>query len=266
MAIPIYRFPSDITLINLGDIHLGHKHCDHTFFERIIEWIRLQPDNVRWISTGDMCESAIRQSIGDPHHSMAPDEEINMLADYLAPIAKQCLGFVSSNHSRRIQKEGMSWDDTFNDKLQLRGKVDHRLYLGDLAVIKIVANSLSYFVLLHHGMGGGRLRGSKIINLERLSLLYPALDCYLSGHTHSYATFRNSFFFVDRKRNITCNCDSTYCCTGHFLEYAHDLSYIAQKAIAPMPIGAAKLVFKSHPAGRNEFKDIAVSLMTKTDV
>jgi hypothetical protein len=109
-----------------------------------------------------------------------------------------------------------------------------------------------------HGHGGGRGRGSKAASLERLGKIYGGFDLICQGHTHSYITFDNDYYYLDRKRGLLNTHKSCYVCTGHYIEYSG--SYAQELELDPMPKGSAKISLKANNSGTSNNKQIRVCL------
>lgn len=74
-------------------------------------------------------------------------------------------------------------------------------------------------IVMHHGIGGGRLQGGKANNLERFETVISGADLHLQGHTHTYDFFYNSTQYIDRKRNNKVDYSAAFCTTGHCIRW-----------------------------------------------
>lgn len=142
-----YKFDQSVRIVNLGDIHRGNNNCNTQLLKKNINFIR-DNDDVRWISTGDLLETAIKSSKSSCYEASTPEEELDALAAELEPIRHKCLGFVASNHHNRIKKEsGLNLDKVLADRAKIP-------FLGISAIIKVVCGRCVYFCVMHHGTGG----------------------------------------------------------------------------------------------------------------
>lgn len=250
MKIPKYNFEGDIEVLNLGDIHLGEDACDRKMFQAHIDYI-LENENSYWVSTGDMLNVSVRKGrFSSIYHAMPFDQEFKLFLEMVAPIADKCLGFVGSNHHGRIENEvGLSVDEMIEREVGIP-------YLGDVGILKVTCDRVSYFMAMHHGVGHGRMKGAKINSLERLSQIVPAADIYMQGHTHTYMHFINEFPYIDRKRDKVSHFNSAFVNTGHYLNWED--SYAPKLGLAPAPKGAARLKLKA--GGIGGCKDVRVDL------
>lgn len=252
MNILKYDFSSDIQVVNLGDVHRGDETCDVKAFLRDIEYIRSH-ENCYWVSTGDLLNVALKSSKSNVYTSMSLTKELGIIRKELEPIAKKCLGLVASNHHARLEKDtGLDLDSVICDALGLP-------FLGKIGLINLKVGASCYYVGMHHGLGGGSMRGGKINGLSRLARIIPGADIYLEGHTHSYASFINEVPYIDKKRNTFKSHKAHFVTTGHYLQW--DDSYAQDLKLEPMPIGSAILDIKAGSSGLNEYKRVRADLL-----
>lgn len=246
-----YKFDRSITVVNLGDLHRGNNNFNESLFRKNVKAIESDPD-IYWVSTGDLLETAIKSSKSSCYEASTPEEELDALSAELQPIRKKCLGFVASNHQNRIRKEvGLSLDKVLADRAKIP-------FLGIGAIIKITCGRLSYFIALHHGVGGGT-DGNKVNRAMKLSQNWLGADIYLTGHTHSFAYVRDVQTIVDRKRNKTTDITTHHVCTGHYLEYKG--SYAEDMGLKAKPCGSAAVHLAANNSGQQANKVITVDFM-----
>ena len=247
MKIKTYRFCKGISIINLGDIHRGDKNCDVDAYLKAVEEVRTH-DDLYWLSTGDILNVALKTGASDCYESLSLDEEFAKVEKEIAPIAHKCLGIVSSNHHRRLKNlTGFDLDKQIS-------KVMNIPYLGKLGCINVVCGRSSYFIVLHHGVGFGRKRGSKANNTEMLAELIPGADIYLEGHTHTQDAFINDTAYIDRKRLLLTSFHSHFVTTGHYLQYEN--SYAQDYKLPSRPIGSSIISLKYSIAGTYSVKKV----------
>ena len=245
--IPHYRFADDIELYNIGDAHRGDKACDVSLFLKVIEEVRRNPF-ARWVSTGDLANVALQGSKSGAYYSDNVGQEVEDLSKELAPIADKCLGFVESNHHDRFDRAvGMSLDKLLASFLQIP-------FLGSTGRIVVTCGKASYWISMHHGVGGGRTTGAKANIHDRLMDLSPCFDLMLSGHTHTYLVSPSAQVYPDRKRITVTTLQQWRVTTGHFLDY--DASYAGKLMLREMPKGAAVCHMKSCGVGQTKNKQI----------
>ena len=175
-------------------MHLGSESCNYKKIENIIRYIENEP-SARVVLLGDLFESAIINSKGDPYKSKSLDEEVSLAISLLEPIRDKIIGIVSGNHSRRISR-AVGLDVLYNLSREL-GLEDK--YSPDFLVLKVSLPKTAWYVALHHGVGDGRLKGSKINNLHRMGNVFPNADIILMGHTHDFIMTVDKKYIIDKK-------------------------------------------------------------------
>lgn len=246
MKIKQYKFESTIKLFNIGDLHRAHPNCDEAFFFQIIAMIKDDP-NAYWVSTGDLGELALKDSKGDVYEAGSPQWELDQLTYELGPIAKKCLGFVHSNHHVRVQKaSGVNFDKVLATQLGIP-------YLGKTGVIAITVARCTYYVALHHGVGGGT-RGNKINRAQKFSSQYPGADLYLTGHVHTYDDFPIYQKYIDKKRIAMSKVIAWHQIAGHFLGFED--SYADEKMLEESPVCCGVSELHGCSVGKNDKKKI----------
>jgi hypothetical protein len=235
MDIPIHRFHDGITIMNIGDVHRGDASCNVDLFLKAIDLVLKTPD-MYWVSTGDLLNVALKTGVSDVYTSMSPEKEFQNIKKELAPITGKCLGIVSSNHHRRLKiATGFDLDRRISTELDIP-------YLGTIGMINVICGTASYYVAMHHGVGSGKKRGSKVNSTEQFSELIPGADVYLEGHTHTQDAFINETHYIDRKRQALQSFYSYFVTTGHFLHY--DGSYAQDFKLPSRPQGSSLVSLK----------------------
>ena len=185
-----------IELIPLSDLHLGSETCNLRKIHSALNYITSNP-NVRVVLLGDLLESAIIGSKGNPYKAKSIDEEIRLAVSVLKPIRDRIIGVVSGNHENRISKSvGLDILSLLMRKLTLE-----RFYSPDFLVLKVSLPKTAWYLVLHHGIGGGRLKGGKINNLHRFGNIFPNADIILTGHTHDFIVTADQKYIIDRKHS-----------------------------------------------------------------
>jgi len=245
----IYRFDHNVKIYNLGDLHRGQKNCDEDKLHKIISVIE-EDENARWVSTGDILETAIKSSKSSCYDAVSPEEELDLISEELKPIRGKCLGFVASNHQNRVNKEvGLSLDKTLADRAKIP-------YLGIASIIKVVCGQCAYFIHLHHGVGGGS-EGNKVNRAIKLAQNALGCDVYLTGHTHTFSYVQDIQTIIDRKRDKLTDIRTHHVCTGHYIVYKG--SYAEDMGLKEKPRGSSIVeLFAANP-GRESLKKVLVS-------
>lgn len=233
MKLITHKIPVGSKIWNLGDVHWASPECDRNMVLRATEEIASDP-LAYWVSTGDLFDVNIRSGKHLSLGAMNVAQELDQMAIHFDKIAGKCLGIVKSNHHHRVEKEtSLCLDELFLLKLGLPAE----LALGYTGVLRLVADSgqkMSWLVCMHHGTGGGRLRGSKAVALERLEHVVYGCDIFLEGHTHTFQYFVNNNHSVDPQNHKIISKLATYATTGHFLSYG---GYAEREKMRPSPKG-----------------------------
>lgn len=192
----------------LTDLHFGSKACDVELLKadvaRIAEdefgWVFLGGDNFEAIAPDD-----IRYEMD--LHDWSKDYSKNIVKDLgniLDPIKKKVIGGITGNHEDKFEKRHFAdLSSMLYDRLEVP-------YLGYSAIFPIKVQvpcarekrrigespdgwetkySLDFFG--HHGVGGGRLPGSKINRLVQVQMGFEA-DIYFMGHVHDQQGYISS--------------------------------------------------------------------------
>ncbi len=251
MNISQHCFDTDIVIFNIGDVHRGDEGCNTKLFYKVIAEVQ-RMDNARWVSTGDLLNVALKTSKSDCYKSKPLGQEMKLLEEELKPIASKCLGLVESNHHRRFDLlTGMSLDEQICGRLNIP-------FLGKLGILNVTCERNTYFIVMHHGTGAGKKRGSKTNSTEALGELIPAADVYMEGHTHSFDHFVDETSYIDRKRGSLVCQESTFVVTGHFLNWEE--SYAMDMKLPSRPKGSAVIELTASNQGKRSSKKIRVDL------
>ncbi len=182
-----------ITLVPIGDLHLGSRACDEKRITRLTEWILARPDTYV-IGMGDYAEliprqdarrfdaDSIKPALLKNLDNLIPIQR-DMIIDTFSGLAAEgrLLGLLAGNHEMSIKK---------NYSMDIMEEVCTKLDTPNLGfsclyrlTLKHPRRSRNVVVYAHHGWGGGRKPGSSINKLIDLMSSYEA-DIYLSGHDH----------------------------------------------------------------------------------
>ena len=249
----------ELKIINLGDVHYGNIACEKSFFKKVINYIKDNPD-VYWLSTGDMLDVNISKSPFYDPSGLEINDEFNEIVDLLEPISSKCLGFVGSNHSHRIHKlAGLNLD-------QILAKFCNIPYLGNTGLINCTlkrpdANRnhvQSYYISMTHGFSGGTTLGAKANSVQRLYDMIPNVDICLEGHTHTFITTVKEVYSINRSGNKLTSNVVTLCVCGHCLDWQK--SYASSGKYQPTPIGFPLITLTSKQ------KNVDIKLLTPGNI
>ena len=183
----------------LGDWHIGDPLCDLVSVAEKLDVIRDNP-NAYCILGGDLCDMALRDSIGDVHGAkLSPMGQVERVVSLIKPVQEKVLCMVRGNHENRVYKS------TGIDPLAFAAS---ELGLGerysDTSALLFVqfghdtkhGGRMQYTMYVTHGAGSGRKEGGR---LQRLADLQNIIDCdiYCHNHTHLPAVFPTCSYRID---------------------------------------------------------------------
>lgn len=183
----------------LGDWHIGDPLCDLVSVAEKLDEISNNP-NAYCILGGDLCDMALRDSIGDVHGAkLSPMGQVERVVSLIKPVREKVLCMVRGNHENRVYKS------TGIDPLAFAAS---ELGLGerysDTSALLFVqfghdtkhGGRMQYTMYVTHGAGSGRKEGGK---LQRLADLQNIIDCdiYCHNHTHLPAVFPTCSYRID---------------------------------------------------------------------
>lgn len=217
MRVLIREFETDTTqyrfnLVGLGDTHIGSANCDEAALLKTINEIA-ESENTYWICMGDVADFInVSDKRFDPTF-LAPWIKTADLLDItrvqcdrflqmIEPIASKCLAVIEGNHERYIT---MKYERNIHREIVMGIKKmggfreDYQLSLGYCGWVvlrfirvsgsgKQLSRSIRVIkVYAHHGFGGGKLAGSRALDMQRWIWTHEA-DITMFGHTHSIST------------------------------------------------------------------------------
>lgn len=188
-----------LTLWPLGDVHIGHVAADESAFAARVAKIADDP-SAYWVGMGDHIDAV---GLRDPR--FAPGEmarwafkpehmrdlvtaQRDRFLELTRPIHHKCLAMLYGNHERTIHKyaERRVHDEIVSAIRPATPWAAEDIDLGYTGFLllrfsRASGGSRTVRVWLHHGAGGGRLKGSKALGLQRIAW---AFDCDLAIHGH----------------------------------------------------------------------------------
>ena len=203
----IHKFPDgkDITIIPIGDVHLGAKECMEQEFIRFIDEVKDRED-LRFVILGDLLNNAVKSSVSNIYDEVIrPADAKKMMVKILEPIKDKVLCVCNGNHERRSGKEV---DDS--PLYDICAKLDiEELYRENMCFVKLQfgernvkgASRPTYTLLVAHGAGAGSMTGSSINRNERFAAHVDNLDCMIVGHSHRPAVTQPGKIFIDTQNN-----------------------------------------------------------------
>jgi hypothetical protein len=267
--------PDTYTIIPIGDIHIGAAGCDETLLAETVKYIRAKK-NSYWIGMGDYLDCI---NMSDPRFdvkTLAPWIKMVNLADLveaqldrfmkiIEPIADRCLCLLTGNHEDTILKyyeRDIYREIVSRVKIKAGHPPDYQLgldYYGWLILqfysqdhtgdgsraTRLVFN-------LHHGFGGGKLKGAKALQMERWIYTHDA-DVTIFGHTHNADAYRAAVEYVDQGGSVQQQ-ERRGVYSGTYLSNNNggSTTYAERRGFLPLPIGGNEIVLKPQAHSRHD--------------
>jgi len=241
-------------VVPLGDIHLGNVACNEELLQSVIDGILAT--NTYWIGMGDYCEFI---NIQDKRFN--PDDTADWITKhnftdlagaqyerfigYVKPIAHLCLGLLEGNHEETIRRHferDIYSDITTSIKTAGKFSADYQLQLGYygwllLSFARVSIARTMVKINLHHGFGGGRLKGAKALNMERWLYTHDC-DLAIFGHCHNADSYRAAVENIGDDDEVHLQTrKGVY--SGTFMGGA---SYAERAGYLPLPLGGVEIV------------------------
>ncbi len=234
-----YKFGDEITIIPIGDMHIGNKNSDIDAIKKVIKTI--EENGYYWIGMGDYADSIIPKDRRYDYDVLdkrfaTPQEQLEYLEDLFYPIREKCLGLLSGNHEDVIRRISQF------DLTKTLCKLLNVEYLGYNTFYRLKfiregrRRKLDFFAT--HGFFNGRTRSGRITRVEKLAEFIEA-DLYLMGHTHDLMVTTDIIYKLNSATKLT-EKERTFVLTGGFLRgYVdkRDFGYIERKLLKPVKVG-----------------------------
>ena len=263
--------PDLFKIVPLGDVHIGAAACDEQLFRAVVKGIA-RDDDAYWIGMGDYAEWInVRdrrfnaETLAD-WISMAdlPDlarVQMEYFLDIVNPIAHKCLALVEGNHEISIKK--------FTERDVYREIVSRVKGVGGMASVDKLAigvygwEQLVFYrsrrkerahtinINLHHGFVGGKLAGSKALNMQRWLWTHNADICFW-GHSHNVGIQPEAVEEIDDVGNVRIMIRRG-AFTGTFLRTINidgPSTYSEEKGYFPLPYGGVMAELRPGAAKR----------------
>lgn len=254
--------PEELEMLNIeifSDLHIGSKKCNYKLIMERIEKIKNDP-NRYCIILGDLINNSTKTSVGDVYEEeLTPMQQIKKAVMLFEPIKDKIIGITSGNHERRSYKtEGIDLTYFFARELRIEKFYDYCACLLFVRFGKMVGRGaggrhggkMCYTIYMTHGDGnGGRTIGGKMNGLQRRGQIVDA-DIVITGHTHSPATFRDSFFKIDYANSAVQQKEQLFVNASATLNYEE---YAELYGMKPSSIESPVLILNGHKKNMQAF-------------
>lgn len=219
-----HEFPrEDITVLPIGDVHIGSGGCMMEKFKQTLKMVEKTP-NIYIALIGDMMDYNLKNSIGNPFDEVIrPREQKEVLYQLLLPVKDKIICAVSGNHESRGDKEADN--NPLYDVMCWLHKED--LYRQNMAFVKMrfgtregtAEDNPTYVMCVTHGRGAARKKGAVVNFVDDFGSRLDGVDVLCTGHTHNPIAFPSGKIRVD-SRNETIKVTEFKCCVcTSWLEY-----------------------------------------------
>lgn len=210
----------EIEIHALSDWHIGDSMSDFKLIQQTLEHIKNTP-NAFVMLNGDLMDTAISSSIGDTYAAnIQPMEQLKLCVKLFEPIKDKILCILPGNHENRVYKsDGIDMTALMAAQLGLSERyTDTTALLFVRFGLNNKGRKVCYTIYATHGSGGGRKEGGKINRLADLATIVDA-DCYVCGHTHLPALFKERYYRPDPQNSAVACVDKLFVNTASTLDY-----------------------------------------------
>ena len=261
-----------IKIVFVSDVHIGNGATDEALVKQVAG--RLQEPDTYWLDLGDRCDfintkdkrfdpSSLPDWVEVMDLADLPAAQIRRYSELFGPVAPKCLMALEGNHEWMIRKRyDRDVYRNLNAMMGLYAKSEHpaleikgtrcpgvsgflrlRLRRGRSDEEKTSQrDGWTLTIFVHHGTGGGKLAGSKAINLERLPMAFDA-DVFAMGHTHTKLALSKRRIGIDSRRMQVVDKPMALINTGAFMRNYVQVNdgYGEEKLLYPQGVGPVEL-------------------------
>ena len=215
-----------------SDIHIGHPDHNPVVHQRELNWLG-ESDNHFGILAGDMCEMAMKDSLGDVYDQVvSPQKQAEQVAQLYMPHREKMLAACGGNHEARVYK-ATGFDPSMIYASALGVPYQHE---GVLLVVKFGAKkrinttrrneraiqSSTYYIYFTHGWGAARTIGAKLKNVSELRGVVSNADIYIGGHNHQPGWYPMDTYEIEPSKTLITTVTRR---TQHFISLGSALDY-----------------------------------------
>lgn len=195
-----------ITILPIGDIHIGAKTSMWQNALNIIDKLIKEYPNLKLIGVGDYGDNATKYSRASTYDNvMTPLEQLRVFQDnFLKKYKDRWLMVVAGNHEfNRLEREsGINpvEEACFNLDIpysKATGIID--VSVGRFKKMNNKIYGYNYLIQVTHGSSAARTKGGQHNAAVRTAQKIKNADIYISGHTHYPVTGHGGTLLFDRK-------------------------------------------------------------------
>jgi hypothetical protein len=254
----------ELTIVALGDIHLGHINCDKSVLNNVIDYIK--DNDVYWVGGGDYGDSIVPNDKRFDYRAIdtefkTPREQYREIEKLFTPIKNKCLGLLDGNHDIIHWKKNSIHN--YVEELSERLNVPYLTIDAYLRLMFPSFDNACFDIYTHHGWSGSRTKSSRVKNISDLATVFPYADLYLMFHMHDIGIAdKTANLYIDDNMEIRDKL-SWFVFGGNFLRgyMKNTVSYVEEKTYRPALLGSPIITIKPR-RGKNtvsfdlEYKEI----------
>ena len=165
-----------VSIIPIGDTHIGSPQFDIKFFKEMIKTIKDLPRK-RIYLIGDMMEVASKNVANSSYEQVCPvEEQKEYFINNFKPFKDDIVGYCIGNHESRINKEF-----GFNIVKDIARELEIPYYNQNIDTFRI--NEFDFSVYTRHGRGSSQRKHLAMGKMEKECQDIYA-DLYIQGHQH----------------------------------------------------------------------------------
>ena len=224
-----------------SDIHNGHPDHNPVIHQHELDWLG-EADNHYGILAGDMCEMALKDSVGDVYDQpISPQKQAELVVTQYTPYKDKILAACGGNHEARVYRStgfdpSMIYSSALGVPYQAEGvllvvKFGKRVRRNSAKTNGETEQSSTYYLYFTHGWGAARTIGAKLKNISELRNVVSNADVYIGGHNHQPGWYPMDSYEIAPSKTLTA---TTVRRTQHFISLGSALDYAGYAQVKGM--------------------------------
>ncbi len=229
-----------ISIVPLGDFHIGHKCAREDYIQKVINYIAENPHTYT-ILNGDLIEGVTRSSIGNIYDLKytSPDEQVARVIELLLPIQNRILSITSGNHDTRSDGHDFSLEIARYLKAPYHPIGSILEFRVGIIPHKTRVKSYVYTLFHTHGHGRGATKGAKANSASRHGISVFT-DVVVISHHHDTIVTPQAIYIPDLyNKKVIMKRQICIVNTG-WLEYG---DYSLRRGMSPSTFLVTEIVF-----------------------
>lgn len=236
----------EVILLPISDCHIGASNWNEHKLRETIDYIK-DTENAFAILNGDILDMCIPDSVASADtmndETLSPATALGLACKLFEPIKDKILLVTEGNHEyRQTKMTSISPLMQFCTFLNITDR-----YIPDGAVIfirfrqrgskNVNGNFRTFSIYVTHGTSNSSAVGGKIKKLQDLANIVDC-DCYIVGHTHLPACFKQNYFRTSVEKCAVMEETRLFVNSSAYLNYG---GYGQRKGYTPSTISQPKI-------------------------